>query len=155
MQWSAIINIAYIKRIFVERPRLSVVFWVAFVFVYVVGTLAVLAIVLPDLTAVFEGKNGSQEIAIKLTTIRVSVIVVSMITFPILLWNKSKYSLIFVKIVTAWAICMYIDDHLILYDVLQYPELDLVKIVFALRPFAITALAWICLELDFRAKNGY
>jgi hypothetical protein len=50
---------------------------------------------------------------------------------------------------------MYIDDYLVLYDIVQYPDMGLVKVVFALRPFVITALAWMCLELDFRVKNGY
>ena len=69
--------------------------------------------------------------------------------------TKIKTASYFLKIFTAWAVCMYIDDYLVLYDIVQYPDTGLVKVVFALRPFVITALAWMCLELDFRVKNGY
>ena len=146
---------AHIKRTFDARPRVSLAFWAAFAFVYMVGTLAVLAIVLVDLDAVFDGQTYSEGLTFKLSSIRVSVIVCAMITFLILFWTKIKTATYFLKIFTAWAVCMYIDDYLVLYDIVQYPDMGLVKVVFALRPFVITALAWMCLELDFRVKNGY
>jgi len=120
-----------------------------------VGTLAVLAIVLVDFDAVFDGHPFSEGLTFELSTIRVSVIVCAMITFLILFWTKIKTASYFLKIFTAWAVCMYVDDYLVLYDIVQYPDMGLVKVVFALRPFVITALAWMCLELDFRVKNGY
>ena len=146
---------AQIKRTFDAKPMVSLVFWAAFIFVYMVGISAILAIFLVDLDAVFEGQEYSALLAFKLSAIRVAVISAAMITFFILFWTKTKAASLFLKVFTAWAVCMYIDDYLVLYDVVQYPETVLVKVVFALRPFVITALAWMFLELDFREKHGY
>jgi len=66
-----------------------------------VGTLAVLAIVLVDLDAVFDGHPHSEGLTFELSTIRVSVIVCAMITFLILFWTKIKTASYFLKIFTA------------------------------------------------------
>lgn len=144
-----------IKGIWENKPKLSIVFWAACVLVYAVGTLAILAILVPDLDAVLDSENFSNGIAFKLSSIRVSIIAISLAIFPYLLWKKRQIALIFLKVITAWAITMYIDDYLVLYDLIKYPDLAIVKIVFALRPFVIIALAWMCLELNFRSSQGY
>jgi hypothetical protein len=48
---------------------------------------------------------------------------------------------------------MYIDDQLVLYDVLDYPDLPLVQTVLFLRPILIIGLVWMCFELNFRLKQ--
>ena len=144
-----------INRIWTGKPKLSIVFWLCFLLVYVIGTLAILSILIPDLDAVVENESFGTGVAFKLSSIRVTIILITMTTFPILLWKKRDVALTFLKVTTAWAVTMYIDDYLILYDIVKHPDLTIVKIVFALRPFVITALAWMCLELHFRAKNGY
>jgi hypothetical protein len=75
--------------------------------------------------------------------------------FPFLLWHSRRYALNFIGFFTAGATVMYIDDHPVLYEIIQYPKLPIIQLTLFLQPLAIMSLAWMTFELHFRAKNGY
>ncbi len=82
-------------------------------------------------------------------------ICVGLVVFPFLLWQSRRYALNFIGFFTAEAAVMYIDDHLVLYEIIQYPELPIIQLTLFMQPLAIMALAWMTFELHFRSKNGY
>jgi hypothetical protein len=55
---------------------------------------------------------------------------------------------------TAIAVFFYIDDHLVLYEIIGFPERATVKLAIFLRPIIIMAMLWMTFELHFKAKVG-
>lgn len=136
-----------------SRPKLSLVFWTCTLLVYVTGALAVLAILSPELNDIALKGNTAEYAAFKLNSIRLPIICAALLIFPVLLWTAAQAALVFLKTFTAGTIVMYLDDQLVLYDVLEYPNLPLVQTVLFLRPILIAGLAWMCFELHFRLKQ--
>ena len=106
----------------ISNLELSKLFWVSLAFVYVFVILAVYSIVtLPENT--FSADSSEQVMAaVKLTYVRLSLAVVSSVVYPILLFSSLKYTKYVTIALTAWAVAIYIDDYLVLYRIIEYPE---------------------------------
>ena len=111
--------------------------------------LAVYSIVtLPENT--FSADSSEQVMAaVKLTYVRLSLAVVSSVVYPILLFSSLKYTKYVTIALTAWAIAMYIDDYLVLYRIIEYPERGIVVFIQTIRPIFLASLLWMSFELTF------
>jgi hypothetical protein len=88
--------------------------------------------------------------AFKISTVRVSVIAFAMILYPALLWTSLIWSKYFIISMTAWTIAMYIDDYLVLYKIIAYPERGKIAFLLAIRPLGILSLLWMSFELTVK-----
>ncbi|MDC1339901.1 hypothetical protein N8207_05525, partial [Planktomarina temperata] len=50
---------------------------------------------------------------------------------------------------TAWAVAIYIDDYLVLYRIIEYPERGIVVFIQTIRPIFLASLLWMSFELTF------
>ena len=133
----------------ISNLELSKLFWVSLAFVYVFVILAVYSIVtLPENT--FSADSSEQVMAaVKLTYVRLSLAVVSSVVYPILLFSSLKYTKYVTIALTAWAVAMYIDDYLVLYRIIEYPERGIVVFIQTIRPIFLACLLWMSFELTF------
>ena len=133
----------------ISNLELSKLFWVSLAFVYVFVILAVYSIVtLPENT--FSADSSEQVMAaVKLTYVRLSLAVVSSVVYPILLFSSLKYTKYVTIALTAWAVAIYIDDYLVLYRIIEYPERGLVVFIQTIRPIFLASLLWMSFELTF------
>ena len=140
----------------IKNLRLSKVFWLALAFTYIFLILTVYGLLtLPQDT--FDTDNSEHVIAaVKLTYVRFSLIAVSMVTYPIILFGSLKYAKYFTIGLTAWAIAWYIDDYLVLYRIIEYPERFIIVILQLIRPILLVCLLWMSFELTFtKSKERY
>ena len=140
----------------IKNLRLSKVFWLALAFTYIFLILTVYGLLtLPQDT--FDTDNSEHVIAaVKLTYVRFSLVAVSMVTYPIILFSSLKYAKYFTIALTAWAIAMYIDDYLVLYRIIEYPERGIIVILQLMRPVLLVCLLWMSFELTFtKSKERY
>ena len=133
----------------ISNLELSKLFWVSLAFVYVFLILAVYSIVtLPENT--FSADSSEQVMAaVKLTYVRLSLAVVSSVVYPILLFSSLKYTKYVTIALTAWAVAIYIDDYLVLYRIIEYPERGIVVFIQTIRPIFLASLLWMSFELTF------
>jgi len=133
----------------ISNLGLSKLFWVSLAFVYVFVILAVYSIVtLPENT--FSADSSEQVMAaVKLTYVRLSLAVVSSVVYPILLFSSLKYTKYVTIALTAWAVAIYIDDYLVLYRIIEYPERGIVVFIQTIRPIFLASLLWMSFELTF------
>jgi hypothetical protein len=133
----------------ISNLELSKLFWVSLAFVYVFVILAVYSIVtLPENT--FSADSSEQVMAaVKLTYVRLSLSVVSSVVYPILLFSSLKYTKYVTIALTAWAVAIYIDDYLVLYRIIEYPERGIVVFIQPIRPIFLASLLWMSFELTF------
>lgn len=142
-------------KIWHGRPRLSPVFWLCLLFINIVSFLAIMGIQSLDVEGLLLRENDHESLAIKMNYVRLPAICIGISLLPILLWKSFRYALNLTRFYAAFVAFNYIDDHLVLYDVIQYPDAPVVQLALFLRPFAIMALLWMAFELQFRIKNGY
>ena len=128
---------------------LSRIFLIALAFTYLFLVLVMYALLsLPENT--FDVENPTHIIAaIKLSYVRFSFVFVAMIIYPIILFSSLKYAKYFTILLTAWAIAMYIDDHLVLYSIIEYPSRGVVVFLLSIRPIFLACLIWMSFELTF------
>ena len=88
-------------------------------------------------------------IAMKITSVRLMVLVFGLIAYPIILSRFLKYAKYVTVALTAWAIIMYFEDYFVLYALVEYPELGSSTLLQALRPILIVSLIWMSFELTF------
>ena len=133
----------------ISNLELSKLFWVSLAFAYVFVILAVYSIVtLPENT--FSADSSEQVMAaVKLTYVRLSLAVVSSVVYPILLFSSLKYTKYVTIALTAWAVAIYIDDYLVLYRIIEYPERGIVVFIQTIRPIFLAILLWMSFELTF------
>lgn len=133
----------------ISNLELSKLFWVSLAFVYVFLILAVYSIVtLPENT--FSADSSEQVMAaVKLTYVRLSLAVVSSVVYPILLFSSLKYTKYVTIALTAWAVAIYIDDYLVLYRIIEYPNRSIVVFIQTIRPIFLASLLWMSFELTF------
>ena len=131
------------------KLRLSRIFLIALAFTYLFLVLVMYALLsLPENT--FDVENPTHIIAaIKLSYVRFSLVFVAMIIYPIILFSSLKYAKYFTILLTAWAIAMYIDDHLVLYSIIEYPSRGVVVFLLSIRPIFLACLIWMSFELTF------
>ena len=133
----------------IRNLGLTKVFWVALAFSYFFLLLAIYAILtLPKST--FDVNNAEHVVtAVRLTYVRLSIVAVSMVGYPIILFSSLKYTKYVTIALTAWAIAIYIDDHLVLYRIIEYPERGIVLFMQSIRPLFLVCLLWMSFELTF------
>ena len=133
----------------IRNLGLTKVFWVALAFSYLFLLLAMYAILtLPKST--FDVNNAEHVLtAVRLTYVRLSIVAVSLVGYPIILFSSLKYTKYVTIALTAWAIGIYIDDHLVLYRIIEYPDRGIVLFVQSIRPLFLVCLLWMSFELTF------
>jgi hypothetical protein len=100
---------------------------------------------------VLELNNTAQiNITMKLATVRLVIVAIALLTYPIILFRFFKYAKYFTVALTAWAVAVYIDDYFVLSEIIQYPERQLFSLVQSLRPILIASMFWMSIELVFR-----
>ncbi|MDB0019795.1 hypothetical protein N8Z59_02825 [Planktomarina temperata] len=138
----------------IRNLGLSKVFWVAMAFSYFFLLLAIYAILtLPKST--FDVDNAEHVItAVRLTYVRLSIAAVSLVGYPIILFSSLKYAKYVTISLTAWAIAIYIDDHLVLYRIIEYPDRGVVLFIQSIRPMFLVCLLWMSFELTFTKSEA-
>ena len=133
----------------IRNLGLTKVFWVALAFSYLFLLLAMYAILtLPKST--FDVNNAEHVLtAVRLTYVRLSIVAVSLVGYPIILFSSLKYTKYVTIALTAWAIAIYIDDHLVLYRIIEYPDRGIVVFIQSIRPLFLVCLLWMSFELTF------
>ena len=137
----------------IKGYRLSKLYWLSFVVTYIYCLVTVY--LLYTLPADYYDTSNPQQVlsAVKLSTVRVYIISIVLIIYPIVLLISVRIAKYVTLVLTAWAIAMLIDDHLVLYEIIEYPERASIAAILELRPFIIVAMVWMCFELTFRAGN--
>ena len=138
----------------IRNLGLTKVFWVALAFSYLFLLLAMYAILtLPKST--FDVDNAEHVLtAVRLTYVRLSIVAVSLVGYPIILFSSLKYTKYVTIALTAWAIAIYIDDHLVLYRIIEYPDRGIVLFVQSIRPLFLVCLLWMSFELTFTKSEA-
>ena len=138
----------------IRNLGLSKIFWVALAFSYFFLLLAIYAILtLPKST--FDVNNAEHVVtAVRLTYVRLSIVAVSMVGYPIILFSSLKYTKYVTIALTAWAIAIYIDDHLVLYRIIEYTERGIVLFMQSIRPLFLVCLLWMSFELTFTKSEA-
>ena len=100
---------------------------------------------------ILELNNTAQIIiTMKLATVRLVIVAIVLLAYPVILFRFFKYAKYFTIALTAWAVAIYIDDVFVLTEVIQYPESGLISSVQPLRLILIASLLWMSIELVFR-----
>ena len=138
----------------IRNLGLTKVFWVALAFSYLFLLLAMYAILtLPKST--FDVNNAEHVVtAVRLTYVRLSIVAVSLVGYPIILFSSLKYAKYVTIALTAWAIAIYIDDHLVLYRIIEYPDRGVVLFIQSIRPMFLVCLLWMSFELTFTKSEA-
>ena len=133
----------------IRNLGLSKIFWVAMAFTYFFLLLAIYAILtLPKST--FDMDSAEHVMAaVRLTYVRLSIATVSLMGYPVILFSSLKYTKYITIALTAWAIAIYIDDHLVLYRIIEYPDRGIVLFLQSIRPLFLVCLLWMSFELTF------
>ena len=138
----------------IRNLGLTKIFWVALAFSYCFLLLAMYAILtLPKST--FDVNNAEHVVtAVRLTYVRLSIVAVSLVGYPIILFSSLKYAKYVTIALTAWAIAIYIDDHLVLYRIIEYPDRGVVLFIQSIRPIFLVCLLWMSFELTFTKSKA-
>ena len=138
----------------IRNLGLSKIFWVAMAFTYFFLLLAIYAILtLPKST--FDVDNAEHVMtAVRLTYVRLSIAAVSLVGYPVILFSSLKYTKYITIALTAWAIALYIDDHLVLYRIIEYPDRGVVLFIQSIRPMFLVCLLWMSFELTFTKSKA-
>ena len=142
------------KYTMIRNLGLSKIFWVAMAFSYFFLLLAMYAILtLPKST--FDVDNAEHVMtAVRLTYVRLSIAAVSLVGYPVILFSSLKYTKYITIALTAWAIAIYIDDHLVLYRIIEYPDRGVVLFIQSIRPMFLVCLLWMSFELTFTKSEA-
>lgn len=132
--------------------QFSKTFWVAISIVYSYCLLLFYAFFILTEGVLNNDTAMQYDIAIKLTSVRLAIIVFGLIAYPVILSRFLKYAKYLTVAFTAWAIVMYIEDYFVLYSLVKYPEGRLIDIVQSLRPIFIAGSIWMCFELIFSSQ---
>ena len=138
----------------IRNLGLSKIFWVAMAFTYFFLLLAIYAILtLPKST--FDMDSAVHVMtAVRLTYVRLSIAAVSLVGYPVILFSSLKYTKYITIALTAWAIAIYIDDHLVLYRIIEYPDRGVVLFIQSIRPMFLVCLLWMSFELTFTKSEA-
>ncbi len=132
--------------------QLSKAFWIALSIVYSYCLLVLYVFVISPGDVLNPEIATQYYFAIKLTTVRLVVIVFGLIAYPVILSWFLKYAKYVTVALTVWAFIMYIEDRFVLYSMVEYPPGSLIDAVQLLRPISIVSLIWMCFELTFIAQ---
>ena len=138
----------------IRNLGLTKVFWVALAFSYLFLLLAMYAILtFPKST--FDVNNAEHVVtAARLTYVRLSIVAVSLVGYPIILFSSLKYTKYITIALTAWAIAIYVDDYLVLYRIIEYPDRGVVLFIQSIRPMFLVCLLWMSFEITFTKSEA-
>ncbi len=129
--------------------QLPKAFWVSIIICHTFCLLAFFVLVTETFDPLASNYVLNNHAVTKLTSIRLAILMFGLLSISFTL----KYSFTYAKYVTvaltAWAIAMYVDDHLVLYNMVEYPEGGVIALVQSLRPIFIISLIWMFFELTF------
>jgi len=133
-----------------ENPQLSNFFWLSMSIAYAFCFSSLYTyLTIPEY--IFELNNNAQiNITMKLATVRLVIVAVALLVYPMILFRFFKYAKYFTVALTAWAVAIYIDDIFVLTEVIKYPESGLITSIQSLRPILIVSLLLMSIELVFR-----
>ena len=133
-----------------EDIKLSKFFWFSMSIAYAVWFSALYTYAtIPEY--VLELNNTAQiNITMKLATVRLVIVAIALLIYPIILFRFFKYAKYFTVALTAWAVTVYIDDYFVLSEIIKYPESRLISLAQLLRPIMIVSLFCMSIELVFR-----
>ena len=133
-----------------KNPHLSNFFWLSMSIAYAFCFSSLYTYsTIPEYT--FELNNNAQiNITMKLATVRLVIVAVALLVYPMILFRFFKYAKYFTVALTAWAVAIYIDDIFVLTEVIKYPESGLITSIQSLRPILIVSLLLMSIELVFR-----
>ena len=133
-----------------KNPQPSKLFWFSMSIAYAFCFSSLYTyLTIPEYT--FELNNDAQiNITMKLATVRLAIVAVAMLVYPMVLFRFFKYAKYFTVALTAWAVAIYIDDIFVLTEVIKYPESGLITSIRSLRPILIISLLLMSIELVFR-----
>ena len=133
-----------------KNPQLSNIFWLSMSIAYAFCFSSLYTYsTIPEYT--FELNNNAQiNITMKLATVRLVIVAVALLVYPMILFRFFKYAKYFTVALTAWAVAIYIDDIFVLTEVIKYPESGLITSIQSLRPILIVSLLLMSIELVFR-----
>ena len=142
------------KRAMIRDLGLSKKFWAAMAVTYFPLVLAMYAILtLPE--SAFDADNAEHVMAaVRLTYVRLAIVAVSLVGYPIILLSSLKYAKYVTIALTAWAIAVYIDDHLVLYRIIEYPDRGVVLFIQSIRPIFLVCQLWMSFELTFTKSKA-
>tara|TARA_B110000003_G_C16621158_1_gene523176 strand:- start:1651 stop:2073 length:423 start_codon:yes stop_codon:yes gene_type:complete len=132
-----------------QSSELSKFFWVSMSIAYAFCFSALYTYTtIPEHT--LELNNTDQIIiTMKLAIVRLVIVAIALLTYPVILFNFFEYAKYFTVALTAWAIAIYIDDNFVLLGIIQYPESALIFLVQLVHPILIASLLWMSIELIF------
>ena len=138
----------------IKKYQFTKLFWGSFIGAYGFLLLAMFAIAtLPD--NVFDTWDEIHvRTAMKLTYLRFSIVIFALLGYPIILFTSVRNAKFVTIALTAWALAIYIDDYLVLYRIIEYPQRGLVNFIQAIRPLFLACLIWMSFELTFRPPEG-
>ena len=103
----------------------------------------------------FDADNAEHVMAaVRLTYARFAIVAVSLVGYPIILLSSLRYAKYVTITLTAWAIAVYIDDHLVLYRIIEYPDRGIVVFIQSIRPMFLVCLLWMSFELTFTKSEA-
>lgn len=139
----------------IKRLHLSKLFWIALLVNYLFAIIFAYGVAtIPD--SVFDSNNPEHVLAaFKLTYVRLAIVVLLLIAYPIVLLTSLKYVTFMTIGLTAWVTALYIDDNLVLYKIIEYPDRGLVVFLQAFRPITIACLIWMSFELTFKNHKNH
>lgn len=139
----------------IKRLHLSKLFWIALLVNYFFGIFVIYAVAtIPD--SVFDTNNPEHVLAaFKLTYVRLAIVVLLLIAYPIVLLTSRKYVTFLTVGLTAWVTALYIDDNLVLYKIIEYPNRELIVFLQTFRPITIACLIWMSFELTFKNHKNH
>ena len=142
-------GVVFRMNLMIQKPKLTKLFWITLAFIYLFVVTVIFALLtLPEST--FDTENPTHVMAaVKLSYVRFTLACISMVIYPIILFSSLKYAKYLTVSLTAWAIAMYIDDHLVLYRVIEYPSRGVAVFLLSSRPILLACLMWMSFELTF------
>jgi hypothetical protein len=133
-----------------KNPQPSKFFWFSMSIAYAFCFSALYTyLTIPE--HVLELNNDAQIIiTMKLATVRLVILSIALLAYPIILFRFFKYAKYFTVALTAWAVAIYIDDIFVLSEFIQYPESGLISLIQPFRLILIASLLGMSIELIFR-----
>jgi len=133
--------------------ELTLIFWITMSLSYAFCFSALYAYAtLPE--NLLDPNNTAQiKATLKLSTVRLVIVSLALIAYPIVLFKFFKYAKYVTVALTSWATTIYIDDYFVLVEIVEYPDSGLISLVQMSRPIIILSLIWMSFELIFRSQT--
>ena len=133
--------------------ELSITFWITMSISYAFCFSALYAFsTLPE-HLLNPNNNAQIKATLKLSSVRLVIVTLALIAYPIVLFKFFKYAKYVTVALTSWATTIYIDDYFVLVGIVEYPDSGLISLVQSSRPIIILSLIWMSFELIFRSQT--